>query len=60
MNKPEEESTGKKSAKRLYIKIPKDFYTSSEAEQSAFIRELCELFMAQDENHHDVEKEEDK
>jgi len=36
VKKPEEKSEDKKTPKRFYIKIPKDFDSRSESEQDAF------------------------
>ncbi len=40
VKKPTEKSENERSPKRLYIKIPKDYYTSSKAEQFAFLEAL--------------------
>jgi len=47
VKKPEEKSEDKKMPKRFYIKIPKDYYSRSEAEQSAFFDVMIDQLMAQ-------------
>jgi len=47
VKKPEEKSENKKLPKRFYIKIPKDYYSRSEAEQDAFAGAIFDQLMDQ-------------
>jgi hypothetical protein len=53
VKKPEEKSENKKLPKRFYIKIPKDYYSRSEAEQSAVFDVMIDQLMAQAAEYND-------
>ncbi len=58
VKKPEEKSEDKKVPKRLYIKIPKGYYTSTKTEQNAFVDALYTQMMGQiKENNEEQGKE---
>ena len=58
MKKPEEKSEDKKTPKRLFIKIPKDFYTSSESEQDAFDGAIFDQLLNQVKESNDEQRKE--
>jgi hypothetical protein len=55
----EEDSNRKKTPKRLFFKIPEEYYASSEAEQKAFVEAIYDQILGlAEEDQGDVGKEE--
>ena len=60
MNNPVENSEGENSPRRLHFKIPKEFYTSSDAEREAFIGEIYDQMLRQFQNSTEKKRKKNK
>ncbi len=53
MDTPTENTEDKKIPKRLYFKIPKDYFTSSQAKQDVFVDAIIDQLMAQEKQNNE-------